>query len=257
MNGAFHIGAVSLDAQQRALEIIANNISNVNTPGFRRSVVQFSEVLAARADPSSLSADLGASAFTASGVRSDALFMLNDQGEIQRTGEAMDVAIDGEGFVELMGPGGQTLLWRGGTLRVGDDGLLSTATGVPLKASITVPTDAREITIGADGVVRARTPEGAEPIELGQIMLVRVSDPSAVQLLDGGVYAVEDPSRLNEARPGEDGTGLLVQGSIERSNVELSSEMVQLLMVQRAYAANAQIVQAADQLMAIANGLRR
>jgi flagellar basal-body rod protein FlgG len=128
---------------------------------------------------------------------------------------------------------------------------------MPLKAAISVPADAASIEIGADGVVRALTGDAAEPAEIGQIMLVRLADPGAVGRLDGGLYRVEDPSRLLEARPGEDGTGLLVQGAIEGSNVDLSTEMVQLLMVQRAYSANAQIVQAADQLMAIANGLRR
>ena len=118
MNGAFHIGAIGLGAQERALGVISNNITNVNTPGFRRSNVRFSEVLANRADPSDVRADLGASMIITAGVRSDALFMLDETGEIQRTGQAMDIAIDGAGFIELMGPGGQTLLWRGGTLRI-------------------------------------------------------------------------------------------------------------------------------------------
>ncbi|MEA3016503.1 MAG: flagellar basal-body rod protein FlgG [Sphingomonadales bacterium] len=257
MNGAFQIGAVGLNAQQRALEVLANNITNVNTAGFRRSTIRFSEVLATRSDGTPLAADLGESIVTTAGVRSDTIFSINEPGSIQRTGRPLDFAIEGDGFVELMGPGGQTLLWRGGTLRVGEDGALQSAAGLPLKAAITVPADASSIAIGADGVVRALGAEGGEPIEIGQIMLVRLSDESAVERLDGGVYRVEDPSRLTEARPGEDGSGTLVQGAIEGSNVELSSEMVQLLMVQRAYAANAQIVQAADQLMAIANGLRR
>jgi flagellar basal-body rod protein FlgG len=256
MNGAFQIGAIGLNAQQRALEVIANNITNVNTPAFRRSTVRFSEVLATGSDPRALAADLGASLVTTAGVRSDALFMINDQGALQRTGRPLDLAIEGEGFVELMGPGGQTLLWRGGPLRVGEDGLLQTEAGLTLKAAINVPADAGAIEIGADGVVRAAGPDGAA-IEIGRIMLVRVSDASAVERLDGGLYQVDDSSRLLEAQPGEDGAGMLVQGAIEGSNVELSAEMVQLLMVQRAYAANAQILQAADQLMAIANGLRR
>ncbi|HEX9933318.1 MAG TPA: flagellar hook-basal body protein [Allosphingosinicella sp.] len=257
MNGAFQIGAVGLDAQQRALQVIANNISNVNTPAFRRSSVRFSEVLATRADPTVLGADLGASVVTAAGVRSDAVFALDAQGPLQRTGQPMDVAVEGHGLIELMGPGGETLLWRGGRLKIGEDGSLQTEGGLTLKAAVTVPADAAEIRIGGDGVVHALGGEGGEAVEIGQIMLVEVADPAAVERLDGGLYRVADPSRLAEARPGEDGAGILVQGAIEGSNVELSAEMVQLLMVQRAYAANAQIVQAADQLMAIANGLRR
>jgi flagellar basal-body rod protein FlgG len=256
MNGAFHIGAIGLEAQQRALDTLANNISNINTPAFKRSSVRFSEILATQANPGAVRADLGASLVTAAGVRSDAMFLLDEQGRLQSTGRAMDVAVDGAGFIELMGPSGQALLWRGGTLEVGDDGLLASAAGLPLRAAIAVPTDATAIEIGSDGVVRARIGE-AEAIEIGQIMLVRVEDPAAVERLDGGLYRVADPSRVIEAQPGEDGAGLLVQGAIEGSTVELTAEMVQLMMVQRAYAANAQIVQAADQLMALANGLKR
>lgn len=257
MSGAFHIAAIGLDAQQRALDTIANNISNVNTPGFKRSSVRFSEVLATAPDAAAMRADLGRSLITAAGVRSDQLFLLNEQGRLEATGQPLDLAIDGLGFLELMGPGGETLLWRGGTLRVGEDGLLAGAGGLPLKAAIAVPADAVAIEIGGDGIVRALAGGGDEPVEIGQLMLVRVDDPAAIDRLDGGLYRAADPARLAEARPGEDGAGRLVQGSVERSTVELTTEMVQLMLVQRAYAANAQIVQAADQLMALANGLRR
>jgi flagellar basal-body rod protein FlgG len=257
MSGAFHIAAIGLDAQQRALDMIANNISNVNTPGFKRSGVRFSEILAGQADPALLRADLGQSLIETAGVRSDAMFMLNEQGRIESTGQPMDIAIDGQGFIELMGADGETLLWRGGTLKVGEDGLLGASGGFPLKAAISVPVDASALQVGADGIVRATVSGSGTPVELGQIALVRVEDPGAVQRLDGGFYRVTDPARMRDAQPGEDGAGLLVSGSVERSTVELTSEMVRLMLVQRAYAANAQIVQAADQLMALANGLRR
>jgi flagellar basal-body rod protein FlgG len=258
MNGAFYVGAIGLEAQQRALDTIANNISNVNTAGFKRSGVRFAEIIAERGDPAVASAALGAAGVGAAGVMADAVFMINEPGRIEATGNRADLAIDGHGFIEVMGPGGQTLLWRGGTTKVGEDGLLATAEGLGLKAGITIPADATAIEIGSDGIVRALAgADGAEKIEIGQIMLVKVPDAQALQRLDGGLYRVEDAAALLAAQPGEDGAGMLVQGAIERSNVELTSEMVQLMMVQRAYAANAQIVQAADQMMAIANGLRR
>jgi flagellar basal-body rod protein FlgG len=257
MNGAFHVGAIGLEAQQRALDTIANNISNVNTPAFKRSDVRFSEILATQADPQAVSADLARAITTTSGVMSEQVVMAGEAGRIETTGRPMDLAVDGQGFIEVMGPGGQTLLWRGGTLKVGEDGMLATAKGLALKAGITVPGDATAIEFGADGVVRAKVGDSAEALEIGQIVLVKVDDPAVLQRLDGGLYRVEEGVTLLDAQPGEDGVGALVQGGVERSNVELTSEMVQLMMVQRAYAANAQIVQAADQLMAIANGLRR
>lgn len=257
MNGAFYIGAVGLDAQQKALDTIANNISNINTSGFKRSEVRFTEVLASQPDDGVARADLGASAVTSSGVRSDLMHLLNAQGNVESTGNPLDLAIQGNGFIELMGANGQTLLWRGGPLKVGDEGRLMTATGQELKANISVPVDATDLEIGSDGVVRAKTSSLTDPVEIGQIMLVKLDDPSVVESVDGGLYRVHDGAQLNDAKPGEDGTGTLVQGSVERSTVELNQEMVDLLMVQRAYAANAQVLQAADQFMGLANNLRK
>lgn len=255
MNGAFHVAAVGLGAQQRALDTIANNISNINTPGFKRSDVRFSEVMATLADPNVARADLAGQASSA-GVLANAMSMVNEPGRIETTGRSLDLAIEGHGMIEVMGPGGQTLLWRGGAMKVNEDGLLATADGLALQAAINVPADASAIEIRSDGAVMAKVGD-AEPTEIGRIMLVKVDDPAVLTRLDGGFYAVADGTRLSDAQPGEDGVGTLVQGGVERSNVELTTEMVQLMLVQRAYAANAQIVQAADQLMGIANGLRK
>jgi len=257
MSGAFYIGAVGLDAQQKALDTIANNISNINTSGFKRTEVRFTEVLASQPDAGVVTADLGASAITSSGVKSDALFLLNEQGQVESTGSQLDLAINGPGFIELMGAGGQTLLWRGGALKADDQGRLTTSSGIELKAGITLPADVTGIQIASDGMVRAKIASAEELVDVGQIMLVKVEDPSQVERLDGGLYRVKDSAQLDAAVAGEDGLGLLVQGSLERSTVELNQEMVELMMVQRAYAANAQVVQAADQLMGLANGLRR
>lgn len=256
MSGAFHIGAIGLDAQQKALDTIANNISNINTTAFKRTEVRFSEVLAAQPADGVVRANLGTGDIASAGVRSDELYLLGEQGRIDSTGSPTDLAINGAGFIELMGPGGQTLLWRGGTLKVGTEGQLMTAQGIELKAAISVPVDAKAVEIGSDGIVRAKT-DADEMVEIGQIMLVKVDDASLVERMDGGLYRALDDARLAETKPGEDGAGLLLQGSLERSTVQLNEEMVQLLMVQRAYAANAQVVQAADQFMGIANGLRR
>jgi len=256
MSDAFYVGAVGLAAQQQALDGIANNIANVNTPAFKRSQLRFADMVAAPAQTDAAAAVQVPDA--ASGVMLDSQFMLNEQGELNHTGQSMDLAIDGQGFIELMGPGGQSLLWRGGAMKVNEDGLLATSHGLALRAAITVPTDATAITIGSDGIVRATVPDSIDPVELGQIQLVKLDDPSSVDRLDGGLYRVrEGGAPLTDAAPGEDGTGMLVQGAIEQSNVALTDEMVRLMLVQRAYAANAQIVQAADQMMAIANGLRR
>lgn len=250
MNGSFYIGATGLHAQQTALDMIANNIANINTPAFKRSEPRFAEMLAGSP------AD-GTPSGRAAGVTVSPNRQLMVQGDLRTTGKPLDVAIQGEGFIELLGPSGQTRLWRGGTLKVSADGLLATPDGLPLKAMITVPSEVGNLTIGADGIVRGVEGQTGDTRELGRIELAMVRDDAALEQMDAGNYALGDESGLTTVLPGEEGAGTIVQGSLEAANVQLSDEMVALLVVQRAYAASAQLVQAGDQLMSIANGLRR
>jgi flagellar basal-body rod protein FlgG len=256
MNQAFEIAGVGLASQQRALDVIANNIANLNTFGFKRSDVRFVELIASVRDGANPAANLGALQ-TLAGVGTRSRLMLNDQGEIERTGRAMDIAVEGAGFIEVMGARGQTLLWRGGSLMVGENGLLSTSDGLSLRASITVPVETEELRIESNGLVRARMAGSDEFAEIGQITLVTTDALDAIEPVDGGIYRAGEDVALREMTPGEDGAGVFVQGALERSNVEISDEMIRLMLVQRAYTANAQIEQAADQLMGIANNLKR
>jgi flagellar basal-body rod protein FlgG len=255
MNGAFYIGAVGLQSQQRALEVIANNIANINTPGFKRSEVRFSELMGG-ADASGAPGNPG-------GVMAQVSPPVFTQGELRTTNGALDVAIQGDGFLELEGPDGKPLLWRGGTLSVSADGFLSAAgLGLPLKAMISVPREATGVAIGRDGEVRATlggttaADAGASQV-IGQLEIVRAREGALTAADGGGVYQVDNVSDLTTAKPGDDGAGVLVQGAIEGSNVALTDQMVTLMLMQRAFAANAQVLQAGDQLMAISNGLRR
>lgn len=256
MNGAFHIGGIGLSTQQRALDVIANNIANLNTQGFKKSNIKFSEIMASSVGSSNLQSNLNFEPSVA-GVKTDVEFMIDEQGALQRTNRALDIAIEGEGFIELMGPKGQMMLWRGGSLQVGNDGMLMAENGMKLKAMINVPPDANNIVVEANGTVLISSGQEGAVSELGQIMVVRVNNSSSLERLDGGVYKAGEETSIIDAVPGEDGTGTIVQGAIERSNVDLNIEMVAMMIVQRAYSANAQIVQAADQLLSIANNLRR
>ncbi|MDR3438096.1 flagellar hook basal-body protein [Telmatospirillum sp.] len=248
MSAGMEIAAIGLRAQQQALDSIAGNVTNINTPTYKRSDLRFSELLVT---PSSGGND-GISAVSVSTRPA-----VDQQGQLQATGNSLDLAINGNGFIELMGSGGRTMLWRGGTLQVQDDGTLATSSGYQLKASVTVPKGASNLTINPDGKVYATSSGSAAPTQIGQINLVDMSGSAAIQRLDGGIYQVTDGSQLSEAAPGEDNLGNLVQGEQEQSNVDLNTEMVNLLISQRAYAASAQVVQAADQLYSLANSIRR
>lgn len=253
MTEAFRIAGVGLAEQQAALDAIANNIANINTPAFKRTDISFSEVLSvegagARGEPPRTAT---------AGVTMGERYAVDENGPLEQTGRALDVAIDGAGFIELLGPGGQTYLWRGGRLTISEDGLLASDHGYPLRAGISVPRDAAAIAIAADGSVRASGSDGEAATALGQILLTTPDNVAALERVNGGLYRVIEGARQSDAVPGDDGAGLIVQGAVERSNVELTTEMVALLVVQRAFAANAQVAQAADEAMAIANNLRR
>jgi flagellar basal-body rod protein FlgG len=243
---------IGMRAEQRALETLAGNISNINTPAFKRVDIRFAELVGAGQAGSQASA-----AGSVVGVSPWLIAALDTQGQVEATGNPLDLAVDGSGFIELLGPGGKTLLWRGGTLRVMEDGTLATAAGFALKAGITVSDETTALRIDRDGKVYATEAGRDGEALLGELGLARVIDPAAIERLDGGIFAVIDERGLRSALPGEDGLGTLVQGSLERSNVDLNAEMVALLIAQRAYAANAQVARAADEFYGVANGLRR
>ncbi|MBY8825551.1 flagellar hook-basal body protein [Sphingomonas colocasiae] len=254
MSGALEIAAIGMRTQQRALDAIANNVSNMNTPAFKGSELRFSELISAAATQT---ADARSSRIDPiSGVELLLSPLIDAQGKLQSTGDPLDIAIDGTGFMELMGPAGQTMLWRGGKLKILEDGTLATAAGFPLKANISVPEDAATLRIDRSGKVMVTLGDAPDEVELGIINLVKISDPTLIERLAGGVYSVQDETIVTEGGAGEDGLGQLVQASLEQSNVDLNREMVNLIVTQRAYSASAQMLKAADELYSIANNLR-
>lgn len=255
MSSALEVAAIGMQAQQRALDTIASNVANINTPAFKRSQLRFSELIASPAIAESSGTSAQADAIA--GVGQWSAPMLDAQGQLRSTGNQLDLAIDGPGFVELMGPSGKSLLWRGGTLRILNDGTLATADGIALRAGISVPADATSLRIDREGKVFATTSDTGTEAQLGSIGLVKVLDASAVDRLDGGIYAAHDELAVSFAAAGEDGLGYFAQGSLEQSNVDLNTEMVDLVVSQRAYGANAQVIRAADELLSLANNLRR
>jgi flagellar basal-body rod protein FlgG len=257
MNGTFYIGATGLEAQQRALDVTANNIVNINTPGFKRTAVRFSELVAVpnetiderRVDTDPIAA--------LAGVRMDPSHLIWGQGDLKATGSSLDIAIDGSGFIEVLGSDGQVRLWRGGTLKVNEDGFLATADGTALRDMISVPATATDLKIGSDGTVTAMVDGDTAPEKLGQIELVTVPDLDGLTSAGAGYFENAAGAPANSVVPGEEGAGRIVQGSVEGSNVDLSEQMINLMLLQRSYSANAQLVQAGDQIMSILNNLRK
>lgn len=257
MNAAFEIGAVALRAQQRALDAQANNVANINTPGFKRTDVQFAEVVASLPEPVTEN-ERAAQELTSrnGGVQLSVRQALSDFGDLQPTTSALDLAIDGPGFIELLGPSGESILWRGGKLEINRDGFLSAAGLTPLSDQLAVPDDASAISISDDGIVRVEVSDG-DPIELGQIRLLAPRSLADLEPMGSGQYRLIEGARVIDGIAGEDGFGILRQGMIEQSNVNMTQTMVDMMVLQSAYSASAQVIQTADQIASITNNLKR
>jgi flagellar basal-body rod protein FlgG len=260
MNDSLYIAATGMHMHQKAVDTIANNLANVSTPGFKKGRVSFEDLVyrdlagAAPAVDGSNPAQL----WQGSGVGMNAVLKNFVAGELKKTGQAMDLAIQGDGFIEVTAPDGSASYTRGGTLMVDRDGFLAQAEGQVLKPAIHVGTDAREVTINADGRVMVRQRDGSEPFEAGRIELVRFADTSG--LLAQGANLFRPSARSGEpiaGRTGEDGMGTLVQGAVEMSNVSLVEEMVDLMAAQRAYESSVKVIQASDEMLAMSNNLRK
>lgn len=256
MNDALYVAATGLFAHQSNVETIANNVANLGTTGFKKSRVMFQDLLSQAATTAT-----GAAPQAQHGVGVSAAQVARsfDAGELRQTDSPLDLAIQGDGFIEVLLPDGSTALTRGGTLHVGPDGNLSTAEGYALKAGIAVPHDARQLTISRTGMVSALGgPDGKKAQDLGSIELVLCPNPQDLVPLGGGLYkAPDEGARLVAVQPGEEGAGTLAQGFLEASNVKMADEMVSLMMAQRAYEMSAKVMQAADEMLGISNNLRR
>ncbi|WP_019962436.1 flagellar hook-basal body protein [Woodsholea maritima] len=256
MAQAFDISGVGLVNQQRAMDALAHNVANLNTPGFKRVEVRYTDILTRVPVESGGPFSVDRSIVEGAGVRTQTVSTVNEPGEYRATGHELDIAIDGEGFIELMGPSGEIFLTRGGRLKVNDYGQLTDQNGLVLRANVSVPFEAEALIINREGLVQAQLNEG-DIHDIGEISLVKIASEEAVEVMDGGLYRVLKPTSLRTMAPGQDGGGTLMQGIVEQSNVDLNDEMVQMMIVQRAYSANAQMVQAADRLYELANNLRR
>jgi flagellar basal-body rod protein FlgG len=259
MIDSLYIGATGLNAQQLAVDTVANNLANVNTTGFKRTRVNFEDVMyreARKAD--GVPGGEGNGLLVGSGVAVSGTQKVFTTGELKKTENAFDIAIRGDGFLEAVTADGKSVFTRTGRLIVNKEGLLATAEGHALKPTIAIPSDAKSIAIGDDGTVMAQFGDKRAAEELGQIELAQFANPGGLQPLGENLYAANEASGdATHGKPGEEGRGLLAQGYLEASNVKLIDEMVGLMVAQRAYEVSAKLVQVSDELMSMSNNLRR
>ena len=244
-----------LEAQQTKMDVIANNQANVSTNGFKKSRAVFQDLLyqnmrqaGGRNDMQNI---LPAGLQIGSGVRPVATERIHTQGSLEQTGNSKDIAIDGQGFFQVLMPDGNNAYTRDGSFQVNDSGQLVTADGYPIQPAILIPQDALSITIGKDGVVTVTQPGNNQSTQVGQLSLSTFVNPAGLQSIGDNLYVETSASGMrNESTPGLNGAGRLDQGYVETSNVNVVEEMVNMIQTQRAYEINSKAVQTSDEMLA-------
>lgn len=257
-NSALQVARTGLDAQNTKMRVIANNLANVNTTGFKRDRAQF-ETLAyqqvvqqgAQADQQNRFAT-GLSLGT--GVAIAGTARIETQGSLQSTGNAYDLAIEGAGYFQVSMPDGSMAYTRSGNFNRTADGTMVTSEGLPLEPQIQVPEGATAVTIGADGTVSATLAGQAEPSELGRIELANFVNGAGLQSIGNNLLKETAASGAPiVGAGGEEGRGVLRQGALEGSNVNIVEELVDMIETQRAYEVNSKMIQATDEMLQFAN----
>jgi flagellar basal-body rod protein FlgG len=258
---AFSTAATGMNAQQKMIDVVSNNLANINTTGFKRSQIDFqdllylkqrqagSEIAAGIESPSGL--EVG------SGVRAASTVKVFTSGEMENTGKATDIAITGDGFFQVSMPDGSTRYTRDGALQTNANGELVTSTGYLIQPSITIPTDATGIDIGKDGTVNVTGPDGDSTVA-GNIQLARFSNPAGLSSEgDNLLKETKASGSPTIGTPGSDGFGSLQSEFLEKSNVQMVKELVKLITAQRAYETNSRAIRAGDDMLKTANQIVR
>ena len=257
---ALWTASTGMAAQQLNMDVIANNLANVNTTGFKQSRADFQELLyqTSRTPGATTSAQTEAPAGiqVGLGTRTAAVQKIFTEGDLQSTGNDLDVAIQGPGFFQVEMPNGNTAYTRAGAFKKDGTGRLVTSDGYPIIPSITIPENTTKISIGEDGTVNVYLDGSTQGTQVGTINLAMFSNPSGLDSLGNNLYT-ETPASGSAVTgtPGENGTGSLAQGFLEGSNVNIMEEMVKMIAGQRAYEINSKAIKTADQMIQMTNNL--
>lgn len=258
MNEALWIAKTGLDAQQTRMSVISNNLANANTTGFKKGRAVFEDLIyqTVRQPGAQASQDtqLPSGLMLGTGVRVVATEKLYTQGNLVQTDNALDVAVQGRGFFQVLLPDGSMAYTREGAFQVNRDGQLVTAGGYEVQPGITIPDNAQSVSIGEDGTVSVVVPGNGGALEVGAIQLADFVNPGGLQAIGRNLLTETAASGAPQVgTPGLTGLGSLIQGALESSNVNTVEELVNLIETQRAYEINSKAIATADQMLQYAN----
>ena len=254
MINSLWISKTGMEAQQMQLDVISNNLANVSTTGFKRASAVFEDLMYQNlrqvGSNSSEQSQLPTGLQIGLGVRTVATSRSFAQGNLQQSGNKLDVAIQGNGFFQVTMPDGTTNYTRDGSFQVDAQGRLVTSSGLPIANGVTFPANATSIAIGADGTVTAQVPGNTAPQAIGTIALASFVNPAGLDPKGQNLYAESTASgQPNSGTPGANGLGSLMQGFVETSNVNVVQELVTMIQTQRAYEMNSKAIQTSDQML--------
>jgi len=259
---ALYTSSSGMQAQQLNLDAIANNLANVNTAGFKRTRVDFQDLLyqtfRAAGTVSAQGTTFPTGIQVGHGTRPVATQRIFSQGDFQQTENPLDLVIEDGGFFQIIRPDGTTGYTRSGAFKKDGTGRVVTSDGFPLQPGITIPADATSVTVGTDGTVSVTQPGQSTAQQVGTIQLARFVNPGGLVSVGRSLFVPTQASGdAIVANPGTDGIGTLAQGFLEMSNVKVVEEMVAMITSQRAYEANSKAIQTADEMLGMANNMRR
>jgi len=248
------IAKTGLDAQQTQLDVISNNLANVSTSGFKKSRAVFEDLLYQTVRQpgaqSSQQTQLPSGLQVGTGTRPVATERIHTQGNLQQTGNSLDVAINGQGFFQVQMPDGTTAYTRDGSFQLDAQGQLVTASGFTLSPAITIPSNAQSVTIARDGTVSVTQAGQAAATQVGSLQVANFINPTGLQSRGENLYVETASSGTPTTNtPGSNGAGVLSQGYVETSNVNVVEELVNMIQTQRAYEINSKSVQTSDQML--------
>jgi flagellar basal-body rod protein FlgG len=254
VNRSLYIAATGMNAQQAQMDVISNNLANVSTNGFKGSRAVFEDLLYQTIRQpganSTQQTELPSGIQVGTGVQQVATERLYTQGNLQQTGNSKDVAINGNGFFQVLMPDGTTAYTRDGSFQTNAQGQLVTSSGYQVTPPITIPVNATSLTIGSDGAVSITQAGSSTSTQVGSMQVATFINPAGLEAKGENLFAETSSSGApNVSQPGLNGAGALNQGYVEASNVNVVQELVNMIQTQRAYEINSKAVTTSDQML--------
>ncbi len=259
---ALSTAATGMAAQQLNVEVISNNIANMNTVGFKRQQAEFEDLLYQDVERAGTQSSANGNIVPTgiqigAGVKAGSVYRITEQGSMTQTGNQLDVAINGRGYLQVLMPDGTTAYTRAGNLSLNQDGQLVNSDGYLVQPQITIPSTATAVTISTNGQVQVTVPGQTAPTVVGQLQLATFTNEAGLEAMGDNLYEVSYASgQPVTGNPADPGFGTIMQGYTEASNVDAVSEITNLITAQRAYEMNSKVVTTADQMLSTTSQMK-